>query len=153
MMLTRKTKDSILFHHKGRRLEPKKLFLILLLILLILPSCGYAETEKSYTEERYTRTAINWNEGICDFYNDNFIEILLAGSRIQDRQADGSNALSGFAGALVSQGKLITAVSQTDPVYSFALNEMDAAEELSYFPLFCTRRKKESVISIVSRAF
>ena len=84
------------------------------------------------TAQRYTRTAIDWSEGICDFYNENFIEILLASSRIQDRQANESNALSGFTGALVSQGKLIAAVAQTDQVYSFALNELDAGEELSY---------------------
>lgn len=81
--------------------------------------------------QRYTRTAIDWISGTCDFYNKDFIEILLASSRIEDHQANENNALSGFAGELVSQGKLITAVVQTDQVYTLALNELDAADKLS----------------------
>lgn len=90
------------------------------------------ETFLKSVAQRYTRTAINWENGTCDFTNKDFVEILLASSRIRDYQIDKNNTLSGYTGALVAQGNLITAVSLTDQVYAFARDEMNAGEKLSY---------------------
>lgn len=81
---------------------------------------------------RYSRNAINWTSGSCDFDNPVFIEILNASKRIQNKPETENNLLFGPGGALVAQGKLITAVASGDYVYNLALCELDAGEQLSY---------------------
>lgn len=61
-----------------------------------------------------------------------FIEILKASKRIQDKPETEDNVLYGLGGALISNGKLITAVASGDFVYNLALCEHDAGEPLSY---------------------
>lgn len=81
---------------------------------------------------RYSREAINWASGSCDFDNPAFINILNASKRIQDKPETDDNALFGLGGVLIAEGKLITAVASGDFVYNLALCEHDAGEQLSY---------------------
>lgn len=82
--------------------------------------------------KRYVRTAIDWETGECSFNNEDFIELLNACARIQEKPETAGNELIGLGASFVAEGKLITAVVMTDQVNTLALNEALAGEKLSY---------------------
>ena len=82
--------------------------------------------------QRYVRSAINWETGVCDFDNAEFVALLDACSRIQEKPEMPGNELVGLGASFVAEGKLITAESMTDQVYTLARDEAFAGEKLSY---------------------
>lgn len=82
--------------------------------------------------ERYSRDTIDWRSGTCHFDNLEFIEILKASMRIQDKPETDDNMLFGPGGTLVAQGKLVAALVYGDQVSKLALSENDAGQKLSY---------------------
>ena len=82
--------------------------------------------------QRYSRSAINWEVGECDFDNAEFVALLDACSRIQEKPEMPGNELVGLGASFVAEGKLITAESMTDQVYTLARDEAFAGEKLSY---------------------
>jgi len=81
---------------------------------------------------RYTREAIDWEHGICEFDTVKFVELLKACSRIQDKLATEDNELIGLGASFVGEGKMIVAPSMTDQIYTLARDETFAGEKLSF---------------------
>ncbi len=93
-----------------------------------------AESFIEYISERYLRTAIDWDSGICDFDNDTFISILEAGMRIQENpEPTDPNSMDFTYGPVrVAEGTLVMALTWVDNVGKLAFEEMMAGRDLSY---------------------
>lgn len=90
------------------------------------------ETFIEYIASRYIRTAVNWPNGTCDFYNDDFIAILEASQRIRETPEDKNNLTYFDAPVEVAAGRMITASSYVSNVWELAYEEQKAGCRLSF---------------------
>lgn len=81
---------------------------------------------------RYIESAIDWENGTCDFNNDEFIAILEASSRIRETPENQKDLDYSYPSADVASGKLVTSMLFGDSVFKLAFDEKMAGCQLSY---------------------
>lgn len=81
---------------------------------------------------RYARTAIDWEKATCNFDNNEFVDILSMGSRIENKPESEDNVLYGSGGVYVGTGQLIAASVYVNSIYALASEQRNAGCKLSY---------------------
>ena len=80
---------------------------------------------------RYSRTAINWAEGSCDFDNPEFISILEAAKRIRENPEDPNNMRFGNGVVWVAEGSMLVDMVMMQEFTRWAEDEAVAGCRLS----------------------
>lgn len=80
---------------------------------------------------RYARTAIDWENGACDFNNDNFLSIFSISSRVGEYLESPDNLLIGPPGTFLGNSTLVASRFCTLDVFELAWIEKGAGEEIT----------------------
>jgi len=80
---------------------------------------------------RYIRTAVDWEEGVCNFNTPEFISLLEAGSRIRETP-EGAESSYGYGPTKVGEGTRFASLSWVDTVWKLAYEESTAGCQLSF---------------------
>lgn len=94
----------------------------------------YNETRPIFIDtisQLYLPFAIDWENGTCNFVNDDFIAILEAAGRIQETPLESLDIGFGHSETFVGTGQLIVGVSGGNSVWELALGEQRAGARLS----------------------
>ncbi len=83
---------------------------------------------------RYSRHAINWKEGTCDFNNSEFIEILEAAGRVKDDNTEEFETLESFTTAWqrIGAGQLIVGAAYISNPSSIKEDEAFSESKIAY---------------------
>ena len=81
---------------------------------------------------QYVQHAVDWNTATCNFDNPTFISLLNLGKQMRETPEDPDDLMFGSGAGLVSAGKLITAATMATQVWSFAQQEKEAGNRLSF---------------------
>lgn len=83
---------------------------------------------------RYSRHAINWKEGTCDFNNSEFIEILEAAGRVKDDNTEEFETLESFTTAWqrIGAGQLIVGAAYISNPSSIKEDEAFSESQIAY---------------------
>lgn len=81
--------------------------------------------------QRYSQTAIDWDEGKCDYNNSDFIKILGASTSIRETPVDPNNPIFALGSEAVANGEMITTLSWVNTVWKLANEEKIAGCKLS----------------------
>ena len=81
--------------------------------------------------QRYSQTAIDWDEGKCDYNNSDFIKILGASTSIRETPVDPNNPIFALGSEAVANGEMITTLSWVNTVWKLANEEKIAGCILS----------------------
>ena len=95
----------------------------------------YNMTQDAFLREissRYIRTAIDWENGSCNFNTKDFFEILEASKRIKENPETSSTALYSPGAVNVSNGTLVASLSWVTSVDKLSSDEKLAGCKLSY---------------------
>lgn len=80
----------------------------------------------------YLNTVIDWENGRCDFDNDEFIELLETSNRVNENPEDLNNMDFTYGPVRLSKGTLIAAATYGDSVWKLCFEEKMAGSELSF---------------------
>ncbi len=81
---------------------------------------------------RYIPAAIDWEDGQCQFYTSEFIELLEAGGRIRETPEDPDNLSYGYGSAKVGAGTRVASLSWVQTAWKLAFEEQIAGCRLSF---------------------